>query len=127
MLAWVFSLGPMAATVIYCISDDGHSGFEVVASGERGCASCCHEEEGASGHDGLGPPAGECTDVTLTSPQAVSGCASFVPANLAQAFDSLAIAPFVTGVRSVQFVRAEPFAPPRGCAAMLQRSTVLLI
>jgi hypothetical protein len=68
LATYLLSSAPATASVIYCITDAGHSGFELVASGERGCASCCHDEVDRGNHEGFAA-ADECTDVFLALAQ----------------------------------------------------------
>ena len=43
LLAYLFSATPAAASVIYCIGADGHTGFEIIAGASTGCDRCCHK------------------------------------------------------------------------------------
>jgi hypothetical protein len=128
LLAYLLAAGPAAATVVYCISDDGHAGFELVAAGERGCASCCHELPSVPAHDGFAPTPVECTDIALSSDQALRAnvaaereAASFAPALVATLHP-----PSRLDTRTFENLRPD-LAPPRGSPAVFLRHTVLLI
>jgi hypothetical protein len=128
LLAYLFSVGPAAATVVYCISDDGHEGFELVAAGERGCASCCHELPSEPAHDGFSPTPTECTDIAMSSDQALRASVaaeretiSFAPALVATLHP-----PSRLDTRTFESARTD-LAPPRGSPAVFLRHTVLLI
>lgn len=78
------SAGPAAASLIYCLGENGHHGIELVRHGQRGCAACCHES-GATPHAQPPSPAdkpapaapdgegSECTDVSLGDESAFPG------------------------------------------------------
>lgn len=128
MLAYLFSAGPAAATIVYCISEDGHEGFERVASGERGCASCCHELPSEPAHEGFTPAPAECTDIALSSEQALR-------ANAASEREAFSFAPVLVaalhppsriGEPTFESVHAQ-LSPPRGSPVVFLQHTVLLI
>jgi hypothetical protein len=129
LLAYLFSVGPAAATVVYCISDDGHEGFELVAAGERGCASCCHDLPSEPAHEGFPPTPTECTDIALSSDQAPR------TASVAAERETSAFAPDLVAIlhppsrldtRTFESARTD-LAPPRGSPSVFLRHTVLLI
>jgi len=128
LASYLFSLGPATASVIYCISDAGHSGFELVASGQSGCASCCHDPVEGGANDGLQAEAHECTDIALSLPQDVRRANVDVTATAPSPLpplrqDSAAAAPVaVTGTRS-----QTALSPPRSAPSMLIAFTVLTI
>lgn len=72
----LLSLAPATASVVYCIGQPGHSGFELVAGGESGCAGCCHDAEHRSADGDTAANAGECVDVLVSVPQDLprTGC-----------------------------------------------------
>lgn len=78
-LVHLCSVGPAAASLIYCIGQDGHQGIELVRHGDRGCASCCHESPTTQEHrteassDRRLADADECTDVQLEAASAFQG------------------------------------------------------
>lgn len=128
VVAYLLSFAPIAGTVIYCISDDGHAGFEVVAQTERGCASCCHEAMDATGAGGVEAAAAECTDIALSSPELISSSSTTGPAAVLppDAFvHAVAITPPARDFRPTGEQTA--LAPPRSTASALVRHTVLLI
>jgi hypothetical protein len=128
LASYLFSLGPATASVIYCISDTGHSGFELVAAGQSGCASCCHDPVEGGAHDGLQAQAHECTDVALSLPQDVRRANGDVTASTPWPLpllqqDEAAVTPVaVTGTRSQTVL-----SPPRSSPSMLVAFTVLTI
>jgi len=119
----VWSLAPMAASVIYCIGEDGHSGFELVKAGARGCASCCHGQEGESPRLDAAPSA-ECTDIALAPADGIAGKAS--DAAVSVSFVALPL-PAVTIVETHALFRQADPNPPRGSPTRMLRRTVLLI
>jgi hypothetical protein len=128
LLAYLFSAGPAAATIVYCISDDGHEGFELVASGERGCASCCHELPSVPAHEGFTPAPAECTDIALSSDQALRASATVERDGFASA-PALVVAlhpPSPIDAPTFESVRAD-LSPSRGSPVVFLRHTVLLI
>jgi hypothetical protein len=128
LLAYLFSVGPAAATVVYCISDDGHEGFELVAAGERGCASCCHELPSEPAHEGFSPTPTECTDIAMSSDQALRASVAAERETAVFAPDLVATLhpPSRLDTRTFESARAD-LAPPRGSPAVFLRHTVLLI
>jgi len=128
LVAYLLSLAPIAGTVIYCISEDGHSGFEVVAQTERGCASCCHDTVEAAGNGGLEQAPIECIDIALSSPELIPATTAAGPG-----FDVLPhsfLHTLATPAATHEFRAARErtaHAPPRSAASVLVRHTVLLI
>jgi hypothetical protein len=126
LASYLFSVAPAAATVVYCISEDGHEGFELVASGERGCASCCHDLPDEPAHEGFEPTPSECTDIALSTDQAIR-------ANPATERDEIVFAPALVAtlhvpLRTQTLERvAATREPQRGSPAVFLRHTVLLI
>lgn len=119
----LWSVAPMAASVIYCIGEDGHSGFELVRAGARGCASCCHEEDGGGEHFAASPVS-ECVDIALAPSAGVT--AKLTPS--ASPGPGLAADTYAApGLRAAGLVREMQFDPPRASLARLRRHTVLLI
>jgi hypothetical protein len=127
VFTYLASVAPAAATIIYCIGD-GHSGFERVSGGERGCASCCHELPEAPAHDEHEAEPSECTDIALSSEQALRAGAC------ADRHDFASVAPLGLPMRMYDHaalqgarrdLRAE--APPGAATSELRRSVVLLI
>jgi hypothetical protein len=128
LFAYLFSVTPAAASVVYCISDDGHSGFELVPGGDRGCASCCHEVPSGPGHEGFPPEPAECTDIALSSDQAIRAGAALEPGAVTFAPEFVATLHPPTRLEkpTVESVRAL-LVPPRSSPAVLLRHVVLLI
>lgn len=128
LASYLLSIGPATAGVIYCISDSGHSGFEVVAAGQSGCASCCHDPLEGSEHDGLGAERDECTDVAWALPQnagrngSVVAGPTLLPLPLLLAAGPSPDRATAAGPRS-----QTALAPPRSSPSMLIVSTVLTI
>jgi len=119
----LWSLAPMAASMIYCIGADGHSGFELVLPGERACSSCSHATaDGARRIETAAEP--ECTDIAISAPVGVTGKASATPG--VDPFVRLGLPAAAVHAGSRQR-RAPDFDPPRGSATRLLRRTVLLI
>jgi len=119
----LWSLAPVAASVIYCIGEDGHSGFELVKAGARGCADCCHEgENGAPRIEGA--PVSECTDIALSPETGVAGKVSEAP--VAVSFVTALLPASVASERAWRY-RDVGLDPPRGSSTRMLRRTVLLI
>lgn len=122
----VWSLAPVSASVIYCIGEDGHSGFEMVKAGARGCAACCHDPaSGAAAAEAVHEPVSECTDIALSpasgvvGKQKAAGEVDLLPLSSRVAFD-------VPGRPRLLDRRAD-LEPVRGSPQRLRRHTVLLI
>ena len=128
LLTYLVSVAPAAASVVYCISDDGHEGFELVAAGERGCASCCHDLPSEPAHEGFSPTPTECTDIALSSDQALraSVTAERETAVFAPALVAMLPPPSRFDTRTFESARAD-HAPPRSSPSVFLRHTVLLI
>lgn len=119
----VWSVAPVAASVVYCIGEDGHSGFEVVEAGARGCASCCHDKPGAEA--GLADaPVSECIDIAL-SPE--SGLAGKVTEPERSVSVLALVVASTTVLPRVAFRADRDLEPPRGSPTRMRRHTVLLI
>lgn len=127
----LWSLAPVAASVIYCIGDDGHAAFELMKAGARGCAACCHDEVAelaAAPQDDEASsvaeaPVSECTDVAMAPFDGVatkSDAAS--PAPLVALLPARIEAPLYHR----ELARSD-IAPPRGSPTRMLRRTVLLI
>jgi len=113
----------MAASVIYCIGEDGHAGFELVKAGARGCADCCHEAEGGALRI-EGAPVSECTDIALSPESGIAGKVS--EALVVASFIAVGLPVAVVPDRTWQF-RDVGLDPPRGSATRMLRRTILLI
>ncbi|MFN2375466.1 MAG: hypothetical protein ABR538_02945 [Candidatus Binatia bacterium] len=127
MVVQVWTLAPVSASVIYCIGEDGHSGFEVVKAGARGCAACCHDSGPEADRHGeaLHEPVSECTDITLSPASGVLG-----KGKVAADADLLPLSTLVAvaGVERLRPVHGRAgIEPPRGSPQRLRRHTVLLI
>lgn len=126
VIVQVWSLAPVAASVIYCIGDDGHAGFELMKAGARGCAACCHEEL-AAGDAGMhveDGPVSECTDIAMAPSDGLATKSSDTP----PASPLVALLPVRVGAALPDH---EPvlgdIPPPRGSPTRMLRRTVLLI
>lgn len=123
LVVQLWSLAPMAASVIYCIGDDGHSGFEMVRAGATGCAACCHEPREGAAQIGRAPVS-ECTDIAIS--HAAGAAAKVFDSTAAVSFVAVALPPaIVSAVVGVH--RARDFEPPRNPSVHLLEETVLLI
>lgn len=126
----LWSLAPVAASVIYCIGEDGHSGFELVKPGARGCASCCHDpaHDPAQDSRGLaGAPVSECIDIALSPQSGLTGKLGEMAGPERPAIALTMVAPAATALGRVAFRPDRDLEPPRGSAARMRRHTVLLI
>jgi len=125
VLLHLLSLTPAAASVIYCLGDDGHGGIETLEGGQRGCADCCHDELGAHGDDtGNG---GECTDVSLSSTDSMLCSPGIQGPDLATVLVLPVAATILASPLARSAYDADDLAPPRGSPLGLRRHTVLLI
>lgn len=126
VLLHLLSLTPAAASVIYCLGDDGHGGIETLRGGQRGCADCCHDEAGAHG-DETSDGGGECTDVSLSSTDSMLRAPGLHGPDLASVI-ALPLAPMIlASPLASSAYDADNLAPARGSPLGLRRHTVLLI
>lgn len=122
IMVQIWSLVPVAASVIYCIGEDGHAGFELAHAGASDCGRCCPEGEGAE--PGIGNEASGCTDIAISPAAAFSGKVSAAEATVS--FVVVGVGSFA-GSRLSGRMRPADFDPPRTAATRRLRHTVLLI
>jgi len=123
LVVQLWSMAPMAASVIYCIGDDGHAGFEMVRAGDTGCADCCHEPGESAGRIGA-VPVSECTDIAISHADGATGKSSDSTASAS--FVAVELPPTIVA-ELVGANRARHFDPPRHSSVRLLQQTVLLI
>lgn len=118
-----WSLAPVAASVVYCIGEDGHAGFELARPGASDCNACCPDEVATA----LAAPdreASGCTDIVISGDSAVSGKDS-----VGAATPSFAVVGMAASGQHASRRQLQPmdFDPPSSAATRLLRRTVLLI